>query len=181
VPRRSPLATHRDVLSGLRSMPASGGHQAFPGGPCTPAILPVPAVQPTVAIRRMRHPSSDSLYVCFTSSRDCPLCANSGHSATALRTAPIDPKRTVRRQERTGSAPEAVVQMRTRPEGKTERPYLPTCEVVRMVGRRLVSVSRDRLIDEASKQPYYRRIVGLDDTDIPRSGVRGCVPGCRPR
>ena len=61
MPRRSPLATHRDVLSGLRSMPASGGHQAFPGGPCTPAILPVPAVRPTVVSAQLRRPRSRSV------------------------------------------------------------------------------------------------------------------------
>jgi hypothetical protein len=27
-----------------------GRHQAFPGGRCTPVILPVPAVRPTVAV-----------------------------------------------------------------------------------------------------------------------------------
>jgi hypothetical protein len=30
-------------------MRALGGNQAFPGGPCTPAIPPVPAVRPTGA------------------------------------------------------------------------------------------------------------------------------------
>jgi hypothetical protein len=32
-------------------MTASGGHQAFHGGSCTPAIPPVPAVRPTPALR----------------------------------------------------------------------------------------------------------------------------------
>src|ERR1700728_2205181 len=32
---------------------------------------------------------------------------------------------------------------------------------------RLESVSRDRLVDESSKQPYYRGIVVLDDAQIP--------------
>jgi HlyD family secretion protein len=43
----------------------------------------------------------------------------------------------------------------------------------------LESVSRDRLVDEASKQPYYRGIVRLDDMDIPeewRSRVRAGMP-----
>ena len=43
----------------------------------------------------------------------------------------------------------------------------------------LESVSRDRLVDETSKQPYYRGIVGLDSTDIPdewRSRVRAGMP-----
>ena len=43
----------------------------------------------------------------------------------------------------------------------------------------LQSVSRDRLVDEASRQPYYRGIVGLDDIDIPkawRSRVRAGMP-----
>ena len=37
-------------------MSVSGGHQAFPGGPCTPAILRVPAVRPTVTLRPLQHP-----------------------------------------------------------------------------------------------------------------------------
>jgi HlyD family secretion protein len=44
---------------------------------------------------------------------------------------------------------------------------------------RLESVSRDRLVDETSKQPYYRGIVVLDDTQIPaelRSRVRAGMP-----
>jgi HlyD family secretion protein len=43
----------------------------------------------------------------------------------------------------------------------------------------LESVSRDRLVDEASKQPYYRGIVVLDNTEIPeelRSRVRAGMP-----
>ncbi len=43
----------------------------------------------------------------------------------------------------------------------------------------LESVSRDRLMDEASKQPYYRGIVVLDKTEIPeelRSRVRAGMP-----
>jgi membrane fusion protein, type I secretion system len=43
----------------------------------------------------------------------------------------------------------------------------------------LESVSRDRLVDESSKQPYYRGIVGLDETEIPeewRSRVRAGMP-----
>ena len=44
---------------------------------------------------------------------------------------------------------------------------------------RLESISHDRLIDEASKQPYYRGIVVLDKADIPeelRSRVRAGMP-----
>jgi len=44
---------------------------------------------------------------------------------------------------------------------------------------RLESVSRDRLVDEGSKQPYYRGIVGLDTMQIPeewRSRVRAGMP-----
>jgi|SRR5271165_1252263 len=44
---------------------------------------------------------------------------------------------------------------------------------------RLESVSRDRLVDEASKQPYYRGTVVLDNTAIPeelRSRVRAGMP-----
>ena len=44
---------------------------------------------------------------------------------------------------------------------------------------RLESVSHDRLVDETSKQPYYRGIVVLDDTQIPaelRSRVRAGMP-----
>jgi len=44
---------------------------------------------------------------------------------------------------------------------------------------RLESVSRDRLMDETSKQPYYRGIVVLDDTQIPaelRPRVRAGMP-----
>jgi HlyD family secretion protein len=44
---------------------------------------------------------------------------------------------------------------------------------------RLESVSRDRLEDETSKQPYYRGIVGLDNTEIPeelRSRIRAGMP-----
>jgi HlyD family secretion protein len=43
----------------------------------------------------------------------------------------------------------------------------------------LESVSRDRLVDEASKQPYYRGIVVLDNMEIPeelRSRVRAGMP-----
>ncbi len=43
----------------------------------------------------------------------------------------------------------------------------------------LESVSRDRLVDETSKQPYYRGIVVLDNTQIPtdlRSRVRAGMP-----
>jgi HlyD family secretion protein len=43
----------------------------------------------------------------------------------------------------------------------------------------LESVSRDRLMDEASKQPYYRGIVVLDTTEIPeelRPRVRAGMP-----
>jgi HlyD family secretion protein len=43
----------------------------------------------------------------------------------------------------------------------------------------LESVSRDRLVDEASKQPFYRGIVGLDTLQIPeewRSRVRAGMP-----
>jgi HlyD family secretion protein len=43
----------------------------------------------------------------------------------------------------------------------------------------LESVSRDRLVDETSKQPYYRGIVVLDNTKIPvelRSRVRAGMP-----
>ena len=51
--------------------------------------------------------------------------------------------------------------------------------MIPLIMGRLESVSRDRLIDEASRQPYYRGIVGLDDTDIPeewRSRVRAGMP-----
>ena len=44
---------------------------------------------------------------------------------------------------------------------------------------RLESVSRDRLEDETSKQPYYRGIVALDSTEIPeelRSRIRAGMP-----
>jgi HlyD family secretion protein len=44
---------------------------------------------------------------------------------------------------------------------------------------RLESVSRDRLMDDTSKQPYYRGIVVLDDTQIPeelRPRVRAGMP-----
>ena len=44
---------------------------------------------------------------------------------------------------------------------------------------RLEFVSHDRLVDETSKQPYYRGIVVLDDTQIPaelRSRVRAGMP-----
>lgn len=44
---------------------------------------------------------------------------------------------------------------------------------------RLELVSRDRLVDEASKQPFYRGIVGLDSMQIPkewRSRVRAGMP-----
>ena len=44
---------------------------------------------------------------------------------------------------------------------------------------RLESVSQDRLVDEASKQPYYRGIVGIDALDIPeewRSRVKAGMP-----
>ncbi len=47
-----------------------------------------------------------------------------------------------------------------------------------IVGR-LESVSRDRLVDEGSKQPFYRGIVGLDTMKIPeewRSRVRAGMP-----
>src|SRR5208283_1633976 len=44
-PLRHLLVRERQAMSPL------GGHQAFPGGPCTPAIPPVPAVRPMVAIR----------------------------------------------------------------------------------------------------------------------------------
>ena len=43
----------------------------------------------------------------------------------------------------------------------------------------LETVSKDRLDDETSKQPYYRGIVGLDSTDVPdewRSRVRAGMP-----
>ena len=43
----------------------------------------------------------------------------------------------------------------------------------------LETVSRDRLVDETSKQPYYRGIVVLDNTQIPaelRSRVRAGMP-----
>ena len=48
-----------------------------------------------------------------------------------------------------------------------------------LIQGRLESVSRDRLTDEATKQPYYRGIVGLDALDIPeewRSRVKAGMP-----
>ena len=51
--------------------------------------------------------------------------------------------------------------------------------MIPLIMGRLEFVSRDRLIDEASRQPYYRGIVGLDDTNIPedwRSRVRAGMP-----
>ena len=51
--------------------------------------------------------------------------------------------------------------------------------VIPLILGHLESVSMDRLVDETSKQPYYRGIVGLDSTDIPeewRSRVRAGMP-----
>jgi len=48
-----------------------------------------------------------------------------------------------------------------------------------LIQGRLESVSRDRLTDETTKQPYYRGIVGLDALDIPeewRSRVKAGMP-----
>ena len=48
-----------------------------------------------------------------------------------------------------------------------------------MILGHLETVSKDRLVDETSKQPYYRGIVGLDSTDVPdewRSRVRAGMP-----
>jgi hypothetical protein len=43
IPDRLDAGLH-DILRAPRPTPAPGGHQALPGGPCTPAIPPVPAV-----------------------------------------------------------------------------------------------------------------------------------------
>ena len=40
--------------------------------------------------------------------------------------------------------------------------------LIPLIVGRLDSVSRDRLVDEATKQPYYRGIVSLDETQIPQ-------------
>jgi HlyD family secretion protein len=51
--------------------------------------------------------------------------------------------------------------------------------MIPLIVGRLESLSRDRLVDETSKQPYYRGIVGLDSTNIPeewRSRVRAGMP-----
>jgi HlyD family secretion protein len=51
--------------------------------------------------------------------------------------------------------------------------------IIPLIVGRLESLSRDRLVDETSKQPYYRGIVGLDSTNIPeewRSRVRAGMP-----
>ena len=51
--------------------------------------------------------------------------------------------------------------------------------MIPLVVGHLESVSRDRLVDETSKQPYYRGIVVLDNTQIPtelRSRVRAGMP-----
>jgi HlyD family secretion protein len=51
--------------------------------------------------------------------------------------------------------------------------------IIPLIVGRLESLSRDRIVDETSKQPYYRGIVGLDSTNIPeewRSRVRAGMP-----
>lgn len=51
--------------------------------------------------------------------------------------------------------------------------------MIPLIVGQLESVSRDRLVDETSKQPYYRGIVVLDNTQIPtelRSRVRAGMP-----
>jgi hypothetical protein len=52
--RSASVGTSGDPI-GSRTVPAgisaSGGHQAFPGGPCTPSIPPFSAVRRTVTIR----------------------------------------------------------------------------------------------------------------------------------
>ncbi len=51
--------------------------------------------------------------------------------------------------------------------------------LIPLIMGRLDSVSRDRLIDDATKQPYYRGIVSLDETQIPqelRPRVRAGMP-----
>jgi HlyD family secretion protein len=51
--------------------------------------------------------------------------------------------------------------------------------LVPLIVGRLDSVSRDRLVDDATKQPYYRGIVSLDETQIPqelRPRVRAGMP-----
>jgi HlyD family secretion protein len=51
--------------------------------------------------------------------------------------------------------------------------------LVPLIVGRLDSVSRDRLVDDATKQPYYRGIVSLAETQIPeelRPRVRAGMP-----
>ena len=51
--------------------------------------------------------------------------------------------------------------------------------LIPLIVGRLDSVSRDRLIDDATKQSYYRGIVSLDETQIPqelRPRVRAGMP-----
>ena len=51
--------------------------------------------------------------------------------------------------------------------------------LIPLIVGRLNSVSRDRLIDDATKQSYYREIVSLDETQIPqelRPRVRAGMP-----
>jgi hypothetical protein len=49
---------------------SEGGDQAFPGGPCTRTIPPVPAVRPTVAIRPIEASTVAVRYVRYTSTVD---------------------------------------------------------------------------------------------------------------
>jgi HlyD family secretion protein len=51
--------------------------------------------------------------------------------------------------------------------------------LIPLIAGRLDSVSHDRLIDESTKQPYYRGIVSLDETQIPeelRPRIRAGMP-----
>jgi HlyD family secretion protein len=66
-------------------------------------------------------------------------------------------------------------------EGQTAEVRFPAfhSRMIPLILGRLESVSRDRLMDEASKQPYYRGIVALDTTEIPeelRPRVRAGMP-----
>ncbi len=45
------LAKEDPILEREPPSSALGGRKAFPGGPWTPAVLPILAVRPTVAIR----------------------------------------------------------------------------------------------------------------------------------
>jgi hypothetical protein len=93
------LSTHRDVLPEPPMNAASGGHQAFPGGPCTPAVPSSPSVRPTVAIRPIEASKAAVYCVRSTSTRDiaaCLKCAKQSRSSDDRRNSEADVQATGR-------------------------------------------------------------------------------------